>query len=220
MTAPGGGLQAPLADCFATSSDRNPGPKMRFRVLIWTISDSAMLSAAMRSDAVASRQKEQRWRQQTRARRLLSAQPQPRDRPTPRGCSPPSAATLSRPRLRMRKVALAIVPCRAGARSKQSCAAAHADGRNWAIPAAGIAFAYCCFACAGTKLCRWAGLLTARRCESEQAHGRVDRDCCLAWRSDARSQRPVARDRAARPRRLLNGREDPAVSRSRSDRWW
>ena len=37
--------------------------------LLWTISDSAMLSAAMRSGAVPS-QKEQRWRQQTRARRL------------------------------------------------------------------------------------------------------------------------------------------------------
>jgi hypothetical protein len=39
-------------------------------LLHWTISDSAMLSAAMRSGVVASRQKEQRRRQQTRARRL------------------------------------------------------------------------------------------------------------------------------------------------------
>jgi len=39
--------------------------------LLWTISDRAMLSAAMRSGAVASRQKEQRRRATTRARRLL-----------------------------------------------------------------------------------------------------------------------------------------------------
>jgi hypothetical protein len=44
----------------------------------WTISDSAMLRAAMRSGAVASRQKDQRRRQQTRARRLLL--PDNRDR--------------------------------------------------------------------------------------------------------------------------------------------
>jgi hypothetical protein len=40
-------------------------------LLDWTISDSAMLSAAMRSGAVASRQKEHRRRATTRARRLL-----------------------------------------------------------------------------------------------------------------------------------------------------
>ena len=49
--------------------------------------------------------------------------------PSAPACNDPSSAEGARDRV----VALAIVRCRAGARSKQSCAAAHTDARYWAI---------------------------------------------------------------------------------------
>ena len=72
-------------------------------------------SRSARSDPPARTVRAFAWngggrRRDGRRRMAARGQPQPRDRPTPRGCSPPSATTLSWPRLRMRKVANAIVP--------------------------------------------------------------------------------------------------------------
>jgi hypothetical protein len=82
----------------------------------------------------------------------------------------------------------------------------------------GIAFAYCCFACRGhgaVQVGRFADGAAVRVSASA-------RPCRprAAWSGEATPGLSARSHAIGRARRLLNGRQDPAVSRSRLDRWW
>lgn len=84
----------------------------------------------------------------------------------------------------------------------------HADA------AVGHWFADCCPGAGARRLGRVRGFAADLPVRSKQALGRLDGDRCLVGRSDAVARLAVACGQAARSRRLLKCRVDPAVSGS------